>query len=131
MTPKKKWSEYALAQQEILSKTSSEKAPWTVVPANDKKLARLNCIQHLLASIDYDVVIPEAITIPPRDGETAWDKVVEYIASHDAASSLDHLTVPQVYTKKHLSLGRKVKEHLKARGDVLDSAQWSFEEPLE
>ena len=33
--------------------TDTADAPWTVIKANDKKRARLNCMQHFLASLDY------------------------------------------------------------------------------
>ena len=33
--------------------TDTADAPWTVVKSNDKKRARLNCMRHFLASIDY------------------------------------------------------------------------------
>jgi hypothetical protein len=37
----------------MLKKTSSSDAPWTVVSANDKKLAHLNLIANLLSRVDY------------------------------------------------------------------------------
>jgi hypothetical protein len=37
----------------MLKKTSSSDAPWTVVSANDKKLAHLNLIANLLSRVNY------------------------------------------------------------------------------
>ena len=41
-------------------------APWHVVPAVDKKTARLNCIAHLLEQIPYSEIPHEPVVLPPR-----------------------------------------------------------------
>jgi hypothetical protein len=38
----------------MLEATHTEHAPWTVVRANDKRLARLDLIRHMLTTLDYD-----------------------------------------------------------------------------
>lgn len=49
----KKWDAYSLARDNMLKHTSTVLAPWTVVSANDKKLAHLNLIANLLSRVDY------------------------------------------------------------------------------
>ena len=49
----KMWDAYTDARNSMLKKTSSSDAPWTVVSANDKKLAHLNLIANLLSRVDY------------------------------------------------------------------------------
>lgn len=49
-----KWWEYSKAYDEMISRTDSAWAPWWVVPSNDKKRARINCITHLLSQIPYE-----------------------------------------------------------------------------
>ena len=44
----------------------SAEAPWYIVEGNDKKRARLNCIDHLLTQIPYEDVPHEEITLPDR-----------------------------------------------------------------
>jgi hypothetical protein len=34
--------------------TDTDHAPWIVIKSNDKKRARVNAMQHLLAKFDYD-----------------------------------------------------------------------------
>jgi hypothetical protein len=41
-------------------------SPWHVVDADDKYCARLNVITHLLRSLPYEDLTPEAIELPPR-----------------------------------------------------------------
>jgi len=33
--------------------TDTADAPWTIIKSNDKKRARLGCMRHFLASLDY------------------------------------------------------------------------------
>src|SRR6185437_5582423 len=49
----KKWSAYSRARDEMLRRTSHEAAPWRIVLANDKKVARLEFIRDLLDSFSY------------------------------------------------------------------------------
>jgi polyphosphate kinase len=41
-------------------------APWYTVESDDKRRARLNCISHILDTIDYEDVLPGPIELPPR-----------------------------------------------------------------
>lgn len=49
----KHWKDYSKARDIMLAKTSSPVSPWTVVSANDKKIARLNLVRDLLSRVDY------------------------------------------------------------------------------
>jgi polyphosphate kinase 2 len=49
----KKWNAYSKARDEMLEHTSHADAPWRVVLANDKKVARLEFIRDLLESFSY------------------------------------------------------------------------------
>jgi len=48
-----KWDEYTEAKEAMFFYTDTADAPWTVVKSDDKKRARLNCMQHFLAHLDY------------------------------------------------------------------------------
>ena len=61
-----RWEDYTKAKEEMFERTSIPEAPWYIVPGNDKKRARLNCISHLLGLIPYTEVVHEAITLPNR-----------------------------------------------------------------
>ena len=49
----KKWKQYSLARDEMLAHTHNAIAPWTIVRADDKHLARLNIIKDLLSRLHY------------------------------------------------------------------------------
>jgi polyphosphate kinase 2 len=49
-----KWDAYSKARDEMLKKTDSHHAPWTVIRANDKRRLRLNVIRTVLNGFDYE-----------------------------------------------------------------------------
>lgn len=61
-----RWMEYSRAKDEMFAHTDIKQAPWYVVNADNKKAARLNCIDHLLSLIPYEDLTPEPIELPPR-----------------------------------------------------------------
>jgi polyphosphate kinase 2 len=63
---REKWVEYSRAKDEMFKQTDIKDSPWYVVPADHKKLARLNCISHLLSLIYYEEIPVEPIVLTPR-----------------------------------------------------------------
>ena len=61
-----RWVEYSKAKDEMFAHTDIKQAPWFVVNADNKKAARLNCINHLLGMIPYQDLTPEPVELPPR-----------------------------------------------------------------
>lgn len=61
------YREYSRAKDEMLEFSDIEPAPWWMIPADDKRRARLNCMAHLLASVPYEDVLPDPPSLPPRD----------------------------------------------------------------
>ncbi|ARO31259.1 polyphosphate kinase 2-related protein [Rhizobium sp. NXC14] len=49
-----RWWDYTRAYDDMLRMTDSKHAPWWIVPSDDKKRARINCISHILQSIPYE-----------------------------------------------------------------------------
>jgi polyphosphate kinase 2 len=48
-----KWDAYTEAKEAMFFYTDTADAPWTIIKSNDKKRARLNAMQHFLASVPY------------------------------------------------------------------------------
>jgi polyphosphate kinase 2 len=63
---RRRWEAYTKAKEVMLERTSIPEAPWWIVEAVDKKRARLNCIQHLVKAIPYDVVEHSEVVLPER-----------------------------------------------------------------
>lgn len=67
------WYEYSRARDEMLARTHLPKTPWHIVPSNDKKRARLNCISHLLSQFPYEQSSFEKPELPGRESKRAYD----------------------------------------------------------
>jgi polyphosphate kinase 2 len=48
------WDDYTVRKFQMLNETNRTLAPWTIIRSDNKKLARLNCIKHILSKIDYE-----------------------------------------------------------------------------
>ena len=64
---RRRWEEYTKAKEVMLERTHIPESPWWVVPADDKKRARLNCISHLLSQMPYREVPHADVELPPRE----------------------------------------------------------------
>ena len=60
----RRWWDYTAAYQRMIEATHTPDAPWHIVPADNKRRARLNLIRHLLDSIPYKKVEMDLPTIP-------------------------------------------------------------------
>ncbi len=72
MASREKWVEYSESKDEMFKYTDIKQAPWYVVPADNKKRARLNCICHLLSLIPYEDLTPKPLKLPPRQENKAY-----------------------------------------------------------
>lgn len=66
------WVEYSKAKDIMFAHTDIKQAPWYVVNADDKRRARLNCINHLLSMIPYEDIPPEKVVLPIRQREVGY-----------------------------------------------------------
>jgi len=60
----RRWWDYTAAYRRMIEATHTPDAPWYIVPADDKRRARLNLIRHLLDSIPYKKVHTDLPKIP-------------------------------------------------------------------
>jgi polyphosphate kinase 2 len=67
-----KWVEYSMAKDKMFSYTDTRQSPWFVVPADDKRRARLNCIDHFLTLIPFKDLTVKAIKLPPLKHDVAY-----------------------------------------------------------
>lgn len=83
-----RWENYTKAKEIMLERTNIPEAKWNIVPAIDKKLARLNCIAHLLSQIPYEEIKKKKVILPQR----TWNE------GYRRNPNPEELIVPQVYT---------------------------------
>jgi len=60
-----RWLEYSKAKDDMFAHTDTKQVPWYVVNADNKKKARLNCINHILSQIPYKEMKYASIKLPP------------------------------------------------------------------
>jgi len=72
LASREKWIEYSIAKDQMFKYTDIKQAPWYVVNADNKKRARLNCINHILSIIPYKDLTPELIKLPPRQEDKGY-----------------------------------------------------------
>ncbi|MBB5575477.1 MULTISPECIES: polyphosphate kinase 2 [Rhizobium] len=78
----RRWWDYTRAYDEMIRMTDTQHAPWWIVPSDDKKHARINCISHILKSIPYERVKfdkPELGKRQKRPGDYVEDEGVRNI----------------------------------------------------
>lgn len=71
-----RWEQYTKAKEEMFARTNIAEAPWYIVEGNDKRRARLNCIDHLLGLIPYGDVPHDGITLPDRVFNPDYERAV-------------------------------------------------------
>jgi polyphosphate kinase 2 len=70
---RERWFEYSRARDIMLDATDTELAPWFILPSDDKKRARLNCLAHILDLIHYKKVPRQKVKLPKRSMKGAYD----------------------------------------------------------
>ena len=94
VSSREKWVEYSKAKDEMFKQTDLEQSPWYVVPSDNQKLARLNCISHLLSLIPYEEAPNDLIVLPPRKEHPAYVR----------PPISDQTFVPDRYSRKNMDV---------------------------
>jgi len=58
---------YSMAKDTTFQYTDIKQAPWFVVPSDEKKRARLNCISHILSRFEYGDLTPDPVELPDME----------------------------------------------------------------
>jgi hypothetical protein len=65
--------DYSKAKDRMMEYTDIKQSPWYVVPSDDKKRARLNCISHLLGLVPYEDPQLEKVKLGRRNLKGKYD----------------------------------------------------------
>lgn len=83
-----RWEDYSRAKDDMLVHTDTDIAPWNVVESDDKRSARINCINHLLSTIGYTTTPPPKLELPHRPPTTGYQRppkdTQRYVPNHAA-----------------------------------------------
>ena len=68
-----RWYDYSRARDAMFKATDTDFSPWHIVPSDDKKRARLNCISHLLSQIPYKELPRPRVKLGKRELKDKYD----------------------------------------------------------
>jgi hypothetical protein len=57
----------------MLEATDTPHAPWCIIRTDDKKVARLNCISHMLSIVPFEDAPREKVKLPKRSKHDRYD----------------------------------------------------------
>jgi hypothetical protein len=83
-----RWYDYSRARDAMFEATDTDFSPWHVVPSDNKKNARLNCISHLLSQIPYKELPRPTVKLGKRNLKGKYN---------DKASLEGRRIIPQKY----------------------------------
>ena len=70
----RRWYDYSRARDAMLAATDTAQNPWYIVPSDDKKRARLNCIADILSRIPYEEIPYKPPKLPPRQKAHGYEE---------------------------------------------------------
>ena len=70
----KRWDEYSKAKDNMFEHTDTQSSPWYVVESDNKKKARINCINHFLNLIPYQEVHSPEVVLPDRVQQKVYER---------------------------------------------------------
>src|SRR5579871_1195483 len=68
-----RWYEYSRARDKMLAATDTKHAPWYILRSDDKRLARLNCIAHILGLVPWKRLRRDKPKLPRRGTKHRYD----------------------------------------------------------
>ena len=69
-----RWDDYSRAKDNMFEHTDTQFSPWYVVESDNKKRARINCINHFLNSIHYTEVGSPEVVLPDRVQQKNYER---------------------------------------------------------
>ena len=70
----RRWDDYSKAKDNMFEHTDTQFSPWYVVESDNKKRARINCINHFLNSIHYTEVGSPEVVLPDRVQQKNYER---------------------------------------------------------
>jgi len=74
---RERWDQYQEAVEDMLVKTSTITAPWTVVEGNDKWYARVKVLRTIVEGLERELLPAKHITTAPAEGKEKEDTVAK------------------------------------------------------
>ena len=69
-----RWDEYSKAKDNMFEHTDTAFSPWYIVESDNKKKARINCMNHFLSSVKYIEFEQEEVILPDRVQQKNYER---------------------------------------------------------
>lgn len=53
------WDQYSVKKFQMLNESNRSLSPWTIIRSDNKKMARINCMKHILNNLNYADKLPK------------------------------------------------------------------------
>jgi polyphosphate kinase 2 len=83
-----RWYDFSRVRDAMFEATDTVEAPWTILPSDDKKRARLNGIAHILGRIPYERVKRPHVELPHRSKKGRYDDGRMLVGRHYVESTV-------------------------------------------
>lgn len=74
MQSRARWLEYSKAKDDMFSYTDTKQSPWWVIDSDNKEVAYLNMIAHLLKQVPYNEIEPVHYVLPPLQDNISYER---------------------------------------------------------
>ncbi len=69
-----RWDDYSKAKDNMFEHTDTQFSPWYVVESDNKKKARINCINHFLNLVPYTAIESPEVILPNRVQQKNYER---------------------------------------------------------
>jgi len=69
-----RWDDYSKAKDNMFEHTDTVFSPWNIVESDNKKKARVNCINHFLSSVKYSEIEQVEVILPDRVQQKNYER---------------------------------------------------------
>ena len=76
------WDKYSVKKFQMLNETNRTLTPWTIIRSDNKKRARINCMKHLLSSVEYEDKLKTDKLIPDPEIVNSGIFEIQHMEKH-------------------------------------------------
>lgn len=83
-----RWIDFTNMKYEMLKRTHTSDAPWTIIRSDDKAMARLNALRVVLNAVPYDDRDPDLNFVPNHEVVVSGSREIELMEAQRIASGM-------------------------------------------
>ncbi len=76
------WDKYSVKKFQMLNETNRTLTPWTIIRSDNKKRARINCMKHILSSVEYEGKLKANKLVPDPEIVISGINEIKHMETH-------------------------------------------------